>query len=104
MTENEKRLLTYRPSRMQDMNVSGPKEAFEVFFDCFTLEKSRNLLWELYERCVLSYGMDGTEHDSACDSLNFYMYTEMLLEAAWTINNKQKRKERKRANIKQTSK
>ncbi|HVU85428.1 MAG TPA: hypothetical protein VHC50_11345 [Puia sp.] len=103
MTEKEKRLLTYRPSRMEDINVSTPKEALETFFNCFTLEKSRALLWELYERCVLSYESEGTEPDSASDTLFFYMYTEMLLEAAWIINNRQKEKGLKISNKHQSN-
>lgn len=98
MTENEQKLLTHRSSRMQANNISRPKDAFESFFSCFTLDDCRNHLWELYERCVMSYAREHTEHDTASDILFFYRHTEMLLEAAWLINNKQKRKRRKKKN------
>ena len=98
MTENEHALLTHRDSRMQANNISRPKDAFESFFNCFTLEDCRNHLWELYERCVMSYAQEHTEHDTASDILFFYTHTEMLIEAAWLINNKQERKRRKTKN------
>lgn len=81
---------------MQSNNVDTPKEAFDSFFSCFTLEDCRNRLWELYERCVMSYNREHTVHETAADILFFYTHAEMLMEAAWLIHNKRNRKRKKR--------
>lgn len=87
---------------MQSNNVDTPKEAFDSFFSCFTLEDCRNYLWELYERCVMSYNREHTIHETAADILFFYTHTEMLMEAAWLIYNKHNRKMKKRKQISQS--
>ncbi len=83
---------------MQSSNIDNPKDALESFFSSFTLDDCRNYLWELYERCVMSYAREHTVHETASDMLFFYTHTEMLIEAAWLINNKHKRKEKNRKN------
>ncbi len=98
MTNNEHKQLTHRDSRMEANNISRPYDAIDEFFSSFTLEDCRHHLWELYTRCVLSYTSEGTEHDEATTILFFYTHTEMLVEAAWLINNKQKRKMGKKKN------
>lgn len=99
MTNKEYRLLTSRPSRMQSGNINDPKDALESFFSSFTLDDCRNYLWELYERCVMSYARERTVHETAPDILFFYTHTEMLIEAAWLMNNKHKRKMKKRERV-----
>jgi hypothetical protein len=92
MTKKEKKQLTRRPSRMEANNIETPHEALSHFFSSFTLEDCRLHLWELYERCVISYSSEKTEHEEASVILFFYTQTEMLIEAAWLINNKRQRK------------
>lgn len=84
---------------MQSSNIDNPKDALESFFSSFTLDDCRNNLWELYERCVMSYAREHTVHETASDILFFYTHTEMLMEAAWLINNKNKRKMKKSKHI-----
>lgn len=98
MTKKERKLLMRRPSRMQENKSSTPEEALASFFDSFTLEECRMHLWELYERCVISYASEHTVYETAADILFFYTQTEMLMEAAWLMNNKQQRKLKKRQN------
>jgi hypothetical protein len=92
MTKEEYEQLTRRPSRMEINNLETPYEAIYHFFNSFTLEDCRSNLWELYERCVMSYSAEGTDHDGASSMLFFYTHTEMLIEAAWLINNKRLQK------------
>jgi hypothetical protein len=92
MTNEEYIQLTRRPSRMESRNIENPLEAFDEYFRSFSLEDCRNHLWELYERCVMCYASQQTVHDDAATILFFYTHTEMLVEAAWLINNKQLRK------------
>jgi hypothetical protein len=92
MTNEEYTQLTRRSSRMESRNIENPLEAFDEYFRSFSLEDCRNHLWELYERCVMSYANQQTVHDDAATILFFYTHTEMLVEAAWLINNKQLRK------------
>ena len=97
MSKSEYKELTRRLSRMESKNVEKPYDAIEEFFSSFSLQDCRYHLWELYERCVMCYAREGTEHDEASDILFFYTHTEMLIEAAWLINNK-KAKKRKKTN------
>ena len=91
-------VMTYRQSRMEAVGISTPKEAFDCFFESFTLEECRELLWDFYSRCVLCYDTEKTVHENASRSLYFYTSTEMLFEAAWLLNNKNKRKKSKQMN------
>jgi transcription initiation factor IIE alpha subunit len=91
MTRKERIILTYRPSRLATEHIQKPEEAFEDYFSCFTLQDCRRHLWELYERCVMSYHREHTYHEDASDILLFYKYTEMIVEAAWLINNKKQK-------------
>ena len=92
MKKKEQQILTYRAPRLQANNISTPKDALESFFSSFTLEDGRNHLWELYERCILSYAREQAVHKTAADILFFYTQMEMLLEAAWLMNNRQQKK------------
>lgn len=92
MKKEEYRELTRRVSRMNAKKAASPYEALGDYFDSFTLEDCRNNLWELYERCVMSYAHEKSTHDEAAKMLFFYTHTEMLVEAAWLLNNKRKRK------------
>jgi len=95
MKREENKQLTRRPSRMEANNIGTPHEAIDHFFISFTLEDCRHHLWELYERCVMCYSSEQTFHEEASTILFFYTHTEMLMEAAWLINNKRKRKKEK---------
>jgi hypothetical protein len=95
MRKEEYDQLTHRPSRMEVNNVETSREAIYHFFNSFTLEDCRHHLWELYERCVMSYSSEQTIHEEASTILFFYTHTEMLIEAAWLINNKHRRKQKK---------
>jgi|SRR5579863_3459213 len=102
MTKQEIFELTRRPSRMEKNNIRSAYEAFDHFFSFFTLEDCRNHLWELYERCVMCYSAEKTVQDEASVILFFYTSAEMLMEAAWLINNKRIRGKHKikRRNVK----
>lgn len=91
MTREENEQLTRRPSRMETNNVAAPHEAIDHFFSFFTLEDCRHHLWELYERCIMCYSSEQTVHEDASTMLFFYTQTEMLIEAAWLINNRRQR-------------
>jgi hypothetical protein len=95
MTREENEQLTRHPSRMETNNVGAPHEAFDHFFNFFTLEDCRRHLWELYEHCVMCYSSEQTVHEDASRILFFYTQTEMLIEAAWLINNRRQRSRRK---------
>ena len=95
MTKSEYKELTKRPSRMESNNVEKPYEAIEAYFDSFSLQDCRHHLWELYEHCVICYTREATQHDEASGILFFYTHTEMLIEAAWLINNKKARNRKK---------
>lgn len=96
MTKQEYRQLTTRSSRMEDKNIEDPYMVFDEYFNSFTLEESRNLLWNLYEYCVQGWAHDDVPSEEASKMLFFYTHTEMLLEATWLIDNKRKRKEQKK--------
>jgi hypothetical protein len=92
MNSEELAELNYRPSRMQFVGAQNPKQAIDYFFDSFTLQECREILWDLYAKCVLCYDSEGTHHDDAARKVHFYEYAEMLIEAAWLINNKNLKK------------
>jgi len=94
MRKEEYKELNYRPSRMESNNIDKPYEALEEFFRSFTLEDCRNHLWELYTRCVMSYKSEETIHDDAAGILFFFSQAEMLVEAAWLLNNARQRKQK----------
>ena len=77
--------LHYRPSQMEMTGVADSYEAFDAFFSSFSLEECRGHLWELYERCVMSYHSEQTEHAQSAEILFFYQQMEMLVEAAWIL-------------------
>ena len=83
--EEEFQQLHYRPSRMEMTGVADSDEAFDAFFSSFSLEECRRHLWELYERCVMSYHSERTEHAQSATILFFYQQLEMLVEAVWLI-------------------
>jgi hypothetical protein len=95
MKKEENDQLTRRPSRMELNHMATPYEAFEQYFDSFSLDDCRSHLWTLYERSVLSYTRELTHQENAMSTLYFYTQTEMMVEAAWLINqNRLRRKEK----------
>ncbi|OMP75752.1 HEPN domain-containing protein [[Flexibacter] sp. ATCC 35208] len=93
MTKQEYKTLTYRPTQMESNGVGKPHEALEVFFSDFTVEDCRKRLWELYSHWIINHERQGTEHNEASTILLFYTHTEMLIEAAYLLYNKKKRKD-----------
>ena len=77
--------LHYRPSQMEMTGIADSYEAFDAFFSSFSLGDCREHLWELYERCVIAYHSEHTEHAESATILFFYQQREMLVEAAWLI-------------------
>jgi len=77
--------LHYRSSQMEMTGVADSDEAFDAFFSSFSLEECRRHLWELYERCVMFYHSEKTEHAESATILFFYLQLEMLVEAAWIL-------------------
>ena len=92
--EEEFQQLHYRPSRMEMTGVADSDKAFDAFFSSFSLGECRRHLWELYQRCVMSYHIEKTGHAQSATILFFYQQLEMLVEAAWIL---QIRKAGKRA-------
>jgi hypothetical protein len=95
MKSKDLKKINYRPSRMEANYIKNPYKATEHFFSFFTLQDCRHNLWELYERCVMSYSREGTEHNEVSNILFFYTLSEMLYEAAWIIDRKLGRKRKK---------
>lgn len=87
MTNEEHILLTSRLSRMRLNKTDTPAEALDAYFSCFTLEDCRLYLWDMYEGWVMNFAREEAAHGMAAVMIFFYTHTEMLLEAAWLINN-----------------
>ncbi len=77
--------LCFRQSRMDVNNIHSSLDAIECFYNNFTLQDARTLLWDFYSCCVGYYSREGTHHDTAHESLFFYTEMEMLLEATWLM-------------------
>lgn len=90
MTKEELDQLTYRASRMEINNVDDPYLAVEDFFSCFPLAECREHLWELYEGWVNYHKEESPGIDDPAIILFYYTHLEMLIEAAWLLNNKWK--------------
>ncbi len=92
MTNEEHKQLASRFPRMELNKVDQPSEALYSYFSCFTLEDCRLYLWELYEGWVMSFAREEAAHEMASVMIFFYTQTEMLLEAAWLMNNQYQEK------------
>lgn len=87
MTAEEYDQLTYRPSRMEINNIDNPHVAIADFYSCFPLAECRAHLWELYEGWVMYNKGESPGIDDPATILFYYTHLEMLIEAAWLLNN-----------------
>lgn len=68
---------------MQQNNITEPGQAFELFYQDFSLSDTRRQLWELYHGWVMSGRAANTDLKLPGNLLFFYTRLEMLAEAAW---------------------
>jgi hypothetical protein len=86
MKETEKGEFNYRPARMESNNALDPLQVFDDFFGAFSLTESREHLERFYSMTVEASASLGDDGEEAARNLYFYHQSEMLLEAAWLIN------------------
>ena len=82
--------LIRHESRMQQLGLSDPHKALEVFFADFTIADNRKKLWELYKGWMMSERSRNCDPGLPADLLFYYTHLEMLVEAAWLLHQEQK--------------
>lgn len=75
-----------QPLRLSEDELNNPKLTIENFFECYRLQEVRQILWTWMVEVVSSSRSISQDGQQRNDHIYFYEKMELLIEAAFLIN------------------
>ena len=75
-----------QPLRLSEDELNNPKLTIENFFECYRLQEVRQILWNWMVEVVSSSRSISQDGQQRNDHIYFYEKMELLIEAAFLIN------------------
>ncbi len=90
--DTERSALSEQPLRLGREQVQDPIGVFNRFFEDYRVQEWRGNLRDMVETCLTTDNAEFGEAEQRASLLQQYKDLEALLEAAWLIAHRQKRK------------
>src|SRR5688572_21446519 len=86
-----------QPLRLSEEQRRNPLEVFEEFFQCYHLNESRQTMWEWLAEVISSPHKISSDPHDRDNHMYFYEKMEELIEAAFIITKRTRKRQRKQA-------